>query len=124
MHRENRSVDELAYQLWQARGCPHGTAEKDWLDAERQLRTAPPTRESLTSNAKNPAVSGQRSQAVGDSLKATFPASVPPATQGPDQPPTNAEAKSKAAGVSRKESNRRSARAPKKGDASSTDQRK
>jgi hypothetical protein len=90
MHRENRSVGELAYQLWQARGCPEGTAEQDWLDAERQLRT-----------------------------------SDRPATQGPDQPPTNKEAKSKAAGVSRKESNRRSTRAPlKKGDASSTDQRK
>jgi hypothetical protein len=90
MHRENRSVGELAYQLWQARGCPEGTAEQDWLDAERQLR-----------------------------------ASVPPATQGPDQTPTNAEAKSKAAGAPRKESNRRSTRAPlKKGDVSSTDQRK
>lgn len=90
MHPENRSVGELAYQLWQARGCPDGTAEQDWLDAERQLRTAPPTWESPTSNAQSPA-SGQTSRA---------------------------------AGVSRKESSRRSTRAPKKGGVSSTDKRK
>jgi hypothetical protein len=41
MHPEHRSIGELAYHLWQARGCPEGSAEKDWLDAERQLRSAP-----------------------------------------------------------------------------------
>jgi len=40
--------------------------------------------------------------------KDSFPASDPPATQGPDEPPANAEAKWKAAGVSRKKSIRRS----------------
>jgi DUF2934 family protein len=71
MHRENRSVGELAYQLWQARGCPDGTAEQDWLDAERQLRTAPPNQESPTSNAKSLATSGQTSQAPEVSRKAS-----------------------------------------------------
>ena len=61
MHRENRSVGELAYQLWQAHGCPDGTAEQDWLDAERQLRTAPPTEESPIPNAKSLAAGGQTS---------------------------------------------------------------
>jgi Protein of unknown function (DUF2934) len=37
MDAEDRSIDELAYRLWQARGCPEGTAEQDWLEAERQL---------------------------------------------------------------------------------------
>jgi hypothetical protein len=37
-HPEHRSIGELAYRLWQSRGCPDGTAEQDWLDAERQLR--------------------------------------------------------------------------------------
>jgi|ERR1700689_2004762 hypothetical protein len=41
MHPEHRSIGELAYHLWQARGCPEGSAEQDWLDAERQLRSAP-----------------------------------------------------------------------------------
>ena len=97
MRSEHRSIDELAYQLWQARGCPQGTAEQDWLDAERQLRAAQP--------------SSQTTEAVDDSLKNTFPASDPPATQIPDEPPSNAEEKWKAAGKSRKTSSRRSAAA-------------
>jgi hypothetical protein len=68
MHPENQSIGEIAYQLWQARGCPEGTAEQDWLDAERQLRSASPGLQ------------------VDDALKDTFPASDPPATQGLDKP--------------------------------------
>ena len=111
---ENRSIGELAYQLWQARGCPDGTAEQDWLDAERQLRTVPPTLR--TSNAQTSTTSGKAaaSKAVDDSLKDTFPASDPPATQGPDKPSANAEAKWKAAGLSRKDSKPRNPRAPSK----------
>lgn len=30
-------VSNLAYTLWQRRGCPIGSAEVDWLEAERQL---------------------------------------------------------------------------------------
>jgi hypothetical protein len=29
---------KLAYGLWQERGCPHGSPEVDWIDAERKLR--------------------------------------------------------------------------------------
>jgi len=25
----------LAYRLWQQRGCPHGTADLDWHEAEK-----------------------------------------------------------------------------------------
>jgi Protein of unknown function (DUF2934) len=28
-----------AFELWQARGCPEGSAERDWLDAEAELCT-------------------------------------------------------------------------------------
>jgi len=27
-----------AFELWHAKGCPHGTAEQDWFDAEAQLQ--------------------------------------------------------------------------------------
>ena len=37
MHPDHRSIGELAYRLWQSRGCPDGTAERDWLEAEKQL---------------------------------------------------------------------------------------
>jgi hypothetical protein len=30
-------IAQLAYQLWVARGCPDGSADQDWLEAERQL---------------------------------------------------------------------------------------
>jgi hypothetical protein len=28
----------LAYELWQARGCPQGSPEEDWFNAARELR--------------------------------------------------------------------------------------
>jgi hypothetical protein len=31
------SIAGLAYQLWIARGRPHGSHDQDWLEAERQL---------------------------------------------------------------------------------------
>jgi Protein of unknown function (DUF2934) len=31
-------IAELAYFLWQDRGCPEGSAEEDWFNAERALR--------------------------------------------------------------------------------------
>jgi hypothetical protein len=30
-------VRDRAYARWQARGCPEGSPEQDWLDAEREL---------------------------------------------------------------------------------------
>jgi hypothetical protein len=37
MSPERSSIAELAYQLWLQRGCPEGTEELDWMEAERQL---------------------------------------------------------------------------------------
>jgi hypothetical protein len=102
MPTDHRSIGELAYQLWQARGCPQGSAEQDWLEAERQLDAAPPKQPVI---AKQPVTA---SKEIDDSLKATFPASDPPATQRPDHPPVNADEKWKAAGVTRKTPTRRS----------------
>jgi Protein of unknown function (DUF2934) len=87
MHSDQRSIGELAYHLWRARGCPEGSSEQDWAEAERQLAAAP--------------TKSQSTEAVDSSLKDTFPASDPPATQGPDLPPSNADEKWRAAGVSR-----------------------
>ena len=37
-----------AYQLWQKRGCPIGSPEQDWLEAQRQLGLVErPTAESI-----------------------------------------------------------------------------
>jgi Protein of unknown function (DUF2934) len=32
-------VAVLAYHLWEQRGCPEGSAEMDWFEAEEQLRS-------------------------------------------------------------------------------------
>jgi hypothetical protein len=32
-------VGALAYELWQARGCPDGTSEEDWFRAEQKIAT-------------------------------------------------------------------------------------
>ena len=34
----HEEIAALAYSLWQARGCPEGTPEEDWLNAERTLK--------------------------------------------------------------------------------------
>jgi hypothetical protein len=31
-------IAKLAYELWQARGCPQGSPEEDWFHAARELR--------------------------------------------------------------------------------------
>jgi Protein of unknown function (DUF2934) len=31
-------IAKLAYALWEQRGCPYGSPEFDWLEAERNLR--------------------------------------------------------------------------------------
>jgi hypothetical protein len=32
------SIAKLAYALWQQRGCPYGSPEFDWFEAEHKLR--------------------------------------------------------------------------------------
>jgi hypothetical protein len=34
------SIEKLAYQYWLSRGCPSGSAEEDWYQAERALLAA------------------------------------------------------------------------------------
>ncbi len=72
-----KSIAELAYELWVARGRPHGSEEEDWLEAERQLARA---------GEADP----KREGGIDSSLEETFPASDPPASHIPDIPPSNA----------------------------------
>lgn len=37
------SIEKLAYQFWVKRGCPPGSAEEDWYEAERALMRAADT---------------------------------------------------------------------------------
>jgi hypothetical protein len=72
-----QAVRDLAYRLWNARGRPANSASEDWLEAERQLQ------------AKQPSTT----QKVDEAVRESFPASDPPASGLPDQPPVNAEEK-------------------------------
>jgi hypothetical protein len=36
-NRQREAIEKLAYALWEKRGCPAGTAEADWLEAEQKL---------------------------------------------------------------------------------------
>lgn len=76
MGRYETEIRKLAYELWEARGRPHGTPEADWYAAEG--RVMPPRSES---------------RAVDESVKESFPASDPPAPPLPDTPPVNADEK-------------------------------
>jgi len=35
----HEQIAMLAYQLWHDRGCPEGSPEVDWFEAENQLQT-------------------------------------------------------------------------------------
>jgi hypothetical protein len=35
-------IARLAYDKWQARGCPVGDDQRDWFDAEQEARAAGP----------------------------------------------------------------------------------
>jgi hypothetical protein len=82
----DKSIAELAYRLWSERGRPHGSAEEDWLEAERQLGRG----------QSGPSVKGDA--AVDASLRESFPASDPAASHIVDRPPANAADKWRAAG--------------------------
>lgn len=49
--RDNRHalIAQRAYQLWNQRGCPWGTPERDWSEAVREVGE-----EAMESSADNP----------------------------------------------------------------------
>jgi len=36
VQEHTEEIAQLAYSLWQARGCPYGSPEQDWFAAERE----------------------------------------------------------------------------------------
>lgn len=40
-HSRRDRVAVLAYQLWEQRGCPDGSPEIDWLEAEQLIAEQP-----------------------------------------------------------------------------------
>jgi type IV secretory pathway VirB10-like protein len=84
------SIRELAYWIYLERNGADGSAEQDWLNAEQRLKSA------ADASADRPTA------AIDESLRESFPASDPPASHLPDEPPVNADAQWKAAESRRK----------------------
>lgn len=84
MHPEHRSIGELAYRLWQARGCPDGTAEKDWLEAEKQLRLDAEQRREAQSGRKSDV--GDRPSDVGEASRGAARGAADETILAPEQP--------------------------------------
>ena len=78
---DQQSISEVAYALWQARGCPEGSSAADWHEAEKQVATS--LRDAHSTSTK----------VIDEALEETFPASDPPASHLPDEPPSNAAEK-------------------------------
>jgi hypothetical protein len=74
---EQKYIQELAYQFWEQRGRPEGSSEQDWLSAETQLNVS--------------AASAAAHSSVDQALEDSFPASDPPASHLPDEPPINSK---------------------------------
>jgi hypothetical protein len=55
------SIEKLAYQYWLNRGCPSGSAEEDWYQAERALLAAA----EMDSDEVQPTLSGAVMRAGG-----------------------------------------------------------
>ena len=77
MSTSHKSIAERAYELWQQRGCPDGTAEQDWFEAKH-----------LTEQSAAAALADSRGE--DEASIESFPASDPPASHSPDIPPSNA----------------------------------
>jgi hypothetical protein len=37
--KSTSDIAALAYELWQQRGCPEGSPEQDWYEAERKVQS-------------------------------------------------------------------------------------
>jgi hypothetical protein len=49
---DHEAIAARAYLIWQRRGCPQGSAESDWLEAEAQLRAERPVRLDATASTE------------------------------------------------------------------------
>lgn len=87
------AIRNLAYQLWQQRGCQGGSPEDDWRRAEEILRN----QEVANTTGGAPGERQKATEKVDHAVEESFPASDPPAVHSTDEPPVNAGAKWKAA---------------------------
>jgi LmbE family N-acetylglucosaminyl deacetylase len=78
MHPDHQSIGELAYRLWQARGSPQGTAEQDWLEAERQLTEQTPFTGQTVKNESPPSTTRSRERSTRTRALVSKPVAIKP----------------------------------------------
>ena len=97
---EEDAIRAKAYELWQLKGCPDGSAAMDWDQAERLLReegSSPPMSvETAPVSAEAPAASSKRREE-----EATLPTGIPPevlaTARANSAPPSSSSKKAEAA---------------------------
>jgi hypothetical protein len=52
----HRKIAQRAYELWQQRGCPEGSAEQDWLEACDELRASRVSAEARSASGESGSV--------------------------------------------------------------------
>jgi hypothetical protein len=62
-----------AHELWQERGCPMGSSESDWLEAERELAVSPSTQADSATAAPSKPFSLIEGAAGADPVVAAVP---------------------------------------------------
>ena len=72
------AVERRAYAIWQHHGCPDGTAAKDWLEAETELRHGGPFR-SGRCEKRGHSQQLHCESIIDEASEESFPASDPPA---------------------------------------------
>ena len=53
---DHAEIAERANQLWRSRGCPDGSAQQDWFEAEEQLRARRNSQNTLKAQSQSGSV--------------------------------------------------------------------
>ena len=80
---QHTSIRELAYKIWLAKGCPEGTAQEDWLAAERQLASFGASSSSASAGHSATGSTGSLSTPSGPSAAASRSAAASSAAPPP-----------------------------------------
>jgi FtsZ-interacting cell division protein ZipA len=66
MNKNAQETELRAYELWEARGRPHGSAEDDWYQAEREVATSSEGQSDGTGDGKESLQADNPVQGEGD----------------------------------------------------------
>lgn len=77
IHPPRHAIARRAYHIWQSHGCPEGTADSDWRQAEVELRDATTVRLGKLEHPRRRR-NLRCDSLIDEALEESFPASDPP----------------------------------------------